>query len=81
MWHGRSAYPTLKATSDSANGSELVLTGWSLSHGLSNLLIDGALDHLPGALEDPDALVRQFTLRALGPMATRRSAKKLGKVL
>ena len=81
MWQRRSAYPTLKATSDSANGSELALTGWSLSHGLSNLLIDGALDHLPGALEDPDALVRRLTLRGLGPMAIRRSAKKPGKVL
>ena len=80
---GVASYPTLKAASDRAfgllmaaacahdrvNGPELVLTGWSLSHGLSNLLIDGALDHVPGALQNPDALVRQLTLRALGPIA------------
>ena len=91
---GLASSPALKAASDrafgllmtaacahdSVHGPELALTGWSLSHGLSNLLIDGALDHLPGALEDPDALVRQLTLRALGPMASSRSAKKPGKV-
>jgi AcrR family transcriptional regulator len=82
---GVASYPTLKVASDRAfgllmaaacahdrlNGPELALTGWSLSHGLSNLLIDGALDHVPGALQDPDALVRQLTLRALGSVAKR----------
>jgi AcrR family transcriptional regulator len=51
---------------DPTNGPELALCGWSLSHGLSNLLIDGAFDHLPMVTQDPDALVRQLTLRALG---------------
>jgi AcrR family transcriptional regulator len=87
---GVASYPALKAASDrafgllmaascahdSVSGPELALTGWSLSHGLSNLLIDGALDHVPGAVQDPDALVRQLMLRALGPMATGRSASK-----
>lgn len=79
---GVASYPMLKVASDRAfgllmaaacahdrvNGPELALTGWSLSHGLSNLLIDGALDHVPGTPQDPDTLVRQLTLRALGPM-------------
>nr|WP_295778091.1 TetR/AcrR family transcriptional regulator [Rhodoferax sp.] len=91
---GLASSPALKAASDRAfgllmaascahdnvHGPELALTGWSLSHGLSNLLIDGALDHVPGALQDPDALVRQLTLRALGRMASRRSASKPRKV-
>lgn len=87
---GVASYPALKAASDrafgllmaaacahdSVNGPELALTGWSLSHGLSNFLIDGALDHVPGALQDPDAMVRQLTLRALGPVATGSRATK-----
>lgn len=81
---GAASYPSLKAVFDRAfglllaascahdrvNGPELALTGWSLSHGLSNLWIGGALDPVPGALQNPDALVRQLTLRALGPVAT-----------
>ena len=77
-----SSYPALQAASNRAlgllmaaacahdpiNGPELALCGWSLSHGLSNLLIDGAFDHLPSAMQDPDALVRQLTMRALGPL-------------
>lgn len=80
-------YPALQAASnrafgllmaaacahDPVHGPELALTGWSLSHGLSNLLIDGALDHVPDALQNPDALVRLLTLRALGaPLAKAR---------
>ncbi len=51
---------------DPVNGTELALCGWSLSHGLSNLLIDGALVNAAPAAQDPDALVRQLTRRALG---------------
>lgn len=75
-----SPYPALQAASrrafsilmaaacaqDPENGPELALCGWSLSHGLSNLLIDGAFDHLPTAVQDPDVLVRRLTQRALG---------------
>lgn len=72
-------YPALKAASersfglllaaacahDPANGPELALCGWSLSHGMGNLLIDGAFDKLPFPMPDTDTLVRQLTLRAL----------------
>ncbi|MES2947311.1 MAG: TetR/AcrR family transcriptional regulator [Pseudomonadota bacterium] len=75
-------YPALQAAShrafgflmaaacahDPVKGPELALCGWSLSHGLSNLLIDGAFDTLPQPVSDPDALVRQLAARALGPI-------------
>ncbi|OYU44557.1 MAG: TetR family transcriptional regulator [Burkholderiales bacterium PBB4] len=51
---------------DPKNGPVLALTGWSLAHGLSNLLIDGALEDLPVKVETPEALARQVALRALG---------------
>ncbi len=51
---------------DPANGLQLALCGWSLSHGMGNLLIDGAFDHLPVNTTDHEALVRQLTQRALG---------------
>jgi AcrR family transcriptional regulator len=51
---------------DPQRGAELALTGWSLSHGLSNLLIDGALDTLALPLGDAATLARQLALRALG---------------
>ena len=83
-------YPALQAASnrafgllmaaacahDRANGPELALCGWSLSHGLSHLLIDGAFDHLPAAVQDPDALVRQLTVRALGPLVQGGNTRK-----
>ncbi len=53
---------------DPVKGPELALCGWSLSHGLSNLLIDGAFDALPTPVTDTDALVRQLAARALGPL-------------
>lgn len=53
---------------DAVKGPELALCGWSLSHGLSNLLIDGAFDSLPTPVADTDTLVRQLALRALGPL-------------
>ena len=51
---------------DAKNGPELALCGWSLSHGLSNLIIDGALDDLPVPVGDTDGLVRVLVKRALG---------------
>lgn len=51
---------------DPAHGPALALTGWSLSHGLSNLVIDGAVDTLALPLGDTDTLARQLALRALG---------------
>ena len=51
---------------DPKNGPVLALTGWSLAHGLSNLLIDGALDGLPIPLDNTPGLARQLALRALG---------------
>lgn len=76
------AYPALKAAShrafgflmaascahDPVKGPELALCGWSLSHGLSNLLIDGAFDALPMPVVATDVLVRQLAARALGPL-------------
>ncbi len=50
---------------DAKNGHQLALCGWSLSHGMANLLIDGAFDKLPIKAGDDEALVRQLTLRAL----------------
>jgi hypothetical protein len=39
-----------------------------MSHGLSNLLIDGAFDALPHPVTNTDVLVRQLAARALGPI-------------
>lgn len=54
---------------DPVQGPVLALTGWSLAHGLSNLLIDGALDGLPIPLGKPQDLARQLAVRALGASA------------
>lgn len=51
---------------DPERGQELALLGWSLAHGLSNLLIDGAFDHLPMDLPSASALARQLGERAIG---------------
>jgi len=51
---------------DAARGPELALLGWSLAHGLSNLLIDGAFDGLPMELPAGATLARQLAARALG---------------
>ena len=51
---------------DEKNGPELALCGWSLAHGLSNLIIDGAFTGLPMKVHNPDRLPRQLTLRVLG---------------
>ncbi len=80
-------YPALKAAAerafgcvlaaanahDAKHGPVLALTGWSLAHGLSNLLIDGALEGLPlgqDALASAPRLARQLALRALGRKAS-----------
>jgi AcrR family transcriptional regulator len=51
---------------DPQRGPELALTGWSLAHGLSNLLIDGALEGLPIPVGSTKRLARQLALRGLG---------------
>lgn len=51
---------------DPERGLELALLGWSLCHGLSNLLIDGALDGMSIPLPPSGLLARQLTERALG---------------
>ncbi len=51
---------------DPVGGSELALVGWSLAHGLSNLLIDGVFDGLPMQLPAATVLTRQLALRAMG---------------
>lgn len=64
-------YPLAAATAyDPEHGAELALVGWSLSHGLSNLLIDGALDGLPMQLPAATVLARQLARRAMGGAAT-----------
>lgn len=79
----KAEYPALQAAADRAfgfllaaacahdaeQGPVLALTGWSLAHGLSNLLIDGALEGLPIPLGKPQDLARQLALRALGVSA------------
>jgi len=79
----KAEYPALQAAADRAfgfllaaacahdpeQGPVLALTGWSLAHGLSNLLIDGALDGLPIPLGKPQDLARQLALQALGVSA------------
>jgi len=53
---------------DAERGAELALLGWSLAHGLSNLLIDGAFDGLPMELPAGATLARQLAARALGEL-------------
>ncbi len=50
-------------------GAALALTGWSLAHGLANLLIDGAFDGLPVPAPAPDAMARMMALQILQPGA------------
>lgn len=92
----KAEYPALQAAADRAfgfllaaacahdakQGPVLALTGWSLAHGLSNLLIDGALEGLPIPLGKPQELARQLALRALGVSTppvppTQRSAPRV----
>jgi AcrR family transcriptional regulator len=50
---------------DPRRGTELALAGWSLAHGLSHLLIDGAFDDLPLKKPAPDTLARKLGERLL----------------
>lgn len=60
---------------DPRGGAELALTGWSLAHGLANLMVDGALVGLPWppglgvprGLSDPRRLARRLAERVLLP--------------
>jgi AcrR family transcriptional regulator len=85
---GKDAHPGLKAAAerafgvlvdaalahDAKRGVELALAGWSLSHGVANLAIDGAFEGLPLpkaqaraiAALDAGVLVRQVAGRLLG---------------
>ena len=63
------AFGTMLATAcayDPQNGPEYALAGWSLVHGLSNLMIDGAFDGLPIQVGNPDGLARVLVGRVLG---------------
>lgn len=51
---------------DKKNGSDLALAGWSLAHGLSHLMIDGAFEGLPMKKHDPDTLARKLSKRMFG---------------
>ena len=73
-------HPELKATArrafgyvlaaaqahDKQRGASLALAGWSLAHGLSHLLIDGAFDGLPMKTQNPATLARQLSELMLG---------------
>lgn len=50
---------------DAKQGPELALTGWSLSHGLANLMLDGVIDGLPLATLDAKTLPRRLAERAI----------------
>jgi len=49
-----------------AEGAALALTGWSLAHGLANLLIDGAFDGLPISVPEASVLARSMAYKLLG---------------
>ncbi|MEP7297529.1 MAG: TetR/AcrR family transcriptional regulator [Burkholderiales bacterium] len=51
---------------DKKNGGDLALAGWSLAHGLSHLMIDGAFDGLPMKKQSPDTLARKLSERMFG---------------
>jgi len=51
---------------DKKHGASLALAGWSLAHGLSHLMIDGAFDGLPMKKQNPDTLARQLSERMFG---------------
>ena len=52
---------------DKTHGTSLALAGWSLAHGLSHLMIDGAFEGLPMKKQNPDTLARRLSERMLGP--------------
>jgi AcrR family transcriptional regulator len=51
---------------DKRHGASLALAGWSLAHGLSHLLIDGAFEGLPMQKQNPDTLARKLSERMFG---------------
>lgn len=51
---------------DKKDGGDLALAGWSLAHGLSHLMIDGAFEGLPLKKQDPDTLARKLSERLFG---------------
>jgi AcrR family transcriptional regulator len=51
---------------DKKHGASLALAGWSLAHGLSHLMIDGAFEGLPMQKQNPDTLARKLSERLLG---------------
>jgi AcrR family transcriptional regulator len=48
---------------DKKHGASLALAGWSLAHGLSHLMIDGAFEGLPMKKQNPDSLARKLSER------------------
>lgn len=48
---------------DKHHGATLALAGWSLAHGLSHLLIEGAFEGLPMKKQDPETLARKLSER------------------
>ena len=48
---------------DKTNGADLAMAGWSLAHGLSHLVIDGAFEGLPMKHRHPDTLARELAER------------------
>jgi AcrR family transcriptional regulator len=68
----------LQATTeyDPSHGVVLALTGWSVAHGLSNLLIDGAFDDLPVPVPNAKSLYRQMALRILAGSAPPQAAAR-----
>ena len=51
---------------DKQRGDRLALAGWSLAHGLSHLIIDGAFEGLPMKRQNLDLLARQLGELLLG---------------
>lgn len=50
---------------DARRGADLAVAGWSLAHGLSHLLIDGAFEGMPLKQQAPDVLARRLAERLL----------------
>lgn len=51
---------------DKERGSDLAMAGWSLAHGLSHLMIDGAFEGMPLKRQDHDTLARRLGERIFG---------------
>jgi AcrR family transcriptional regulator len=80
MLAGKAEHPELKTAAEQAfgyvlqaslahdkrRGADLAVAGWSLAHGLSHLLIDGAFDGMPLKQKSASVLARQLGERLLG---------------